>query len=999
MIKNFLLISMLLISTAFGGLPPTTSKFSGDAADLTTFKYRFPGMAGSHSGTTATFSNTFTTDVTSTDYLFSDPNYNTLSTKKQLSYQMATGVTDGSLLSINANPALFDLSAQVLMFNDYSTSLENTIPKVVTCPAQLAVAVTFLASADSSYVSVAPNCAIIQSATFPTPTQRRTNAFIGRLSHSNHTSLSFVSDLPDLAVDTNSQLYDLFDAIGAFNVGGNVLTPNGANLSFNRSGGVIFRRSSNYANNKQNPHTIATAAATPQSFLRATQTTVNSTPFSVIDPGNYDVAGTITAIPGANARATNKRVYLFSNGVVGVQYGQAFYANISDALAGLPNETFVVNPQAVEGGVLVGIITCRKVATDISLSTDCIISKVGRFDQSGVTAGAIATTTMQQGYDISVSPQVTTTTPLGAIDYKRGSAADTDNVFRILNGAGTATATITGAGIITGSNLTGTNTGDLQVQGQTGGGTAAASAVRAPYRQMTQTAASAWLVETDSENMLANPSFENQTVGSGWTLGTSNTLTADASSASQFSGLQAAFLQTSATVAFDLRQNVTPTDGLANQQGFVSWAVRVPVGVTDGQVCSLVNNVIQNCVSTINNNIYREYFIPTVFGTAGQSVGVLFKTTATYASGSQIVVVDKARVRVGLPQQNLMGDTVYNGTSTSAGVVSDDDTDWVNGNASISNTSDYLITFNPGKFTVAPKCWAIITGTQTSRIATVVSTSATAVTFRTAATGGLEANSFNFYCKKSGVDYVNAMSSSFVSAGSTLRNTTLFSLTGNTTSGTITNENQDFVNGNGTAANGTAITFNAGIFTVTPNCEAAPVGTSTAVMSISGLSSTGVTVTSYNPTTLALIASQSFVLQCQKTGVDYTAAFTPFIVGSFSGVPSVPGYEGKVDTFKFSYGTTAATTVCSANPCSYLDQLGTGGVTSVARGVGGNYTPTFGKTYAKLKCVGGATGGVLSSTVSPINCTNCNSSTFVTYNSTTGAAQDTYGTLDCTGTY
>lgn len=51
------LIALLLLSTAsaWAGLPPTTSKGSGDSSDLTTFKFRFPNFTVTHSGPTATF--------------------------------------------------------------------------------------------------------------------------------------------------------------------------------------------------------------------------------------------------------------------------------------------------------------------------------------------------------------------------------------------------------------------------------------------------------------------------------------------------------------------------------------------------------------------------------------------------------------------------------------------------------------------------------------------------------------------------------------------------------------------------------------------------------------------------------------------------------------------------------------------------------------------------------------------------------------------------------
>ena len=56
---------------------------------------------------------------------------------------------------------------------------------------------------------------------------------------------------------------------------------------------------------------------------------------------------------------------------------------------------------------------------------------------------------LQQSYAISSSPQIVTTTALGALEVKRGSTSDTDSVFSVLNGAGSVTASITGNGFLT----------------------------------------------------------------------------------------------------------------------------------------------------------------------------------------------------------------------------------------------------------------------------------------------------------------------------------------------------------------------------------------------------------------------------------------------------------------------------------------------------------------------------------------------------------------------
>lgn len=63
--------------------------------------------------------------------------------------------------------------------------------------------------------------------------------------------------------------------------------------------------------------------------------------------------------------------------------------------------------------------------------------------------------TMQNGYDNSTAPQIITSTPLGAVDFKRGSAADVDDVLRVLTGGGAPSFSVTGAGDVatTGSTL------------------------------------------------------------------------------------------------------------------------------------------------------------------------------------------------------------------------------------------------------------------------------------------------------------------------------------------------------------------------------------------------------------------------------------------------------------------------------------------------------------------------------------------------------------------
>jgi hypothetical protein len=100
---------------------------------------------------------------------------------------------------------------------------------------------------------------------------------------------------------------------------------------------------------------------------------------------------------------------------------------------------------------LIGAISVRKGATNLSLVTDAKFHTASMFGEITSGAGGASTTTLQQAYDNSVTPEIVTDATRGAVSIKRGSAADTDIVFEVQNGAGTNTLTVTGAGTTTAS--------------------------------------------------------------------------------------------------------------------------------------------------------------------------------------------------------------------------------------------------------------------------------------------------------------------------------------------------------------------------------------------------------------------------------------------------------------------------------------------------------------------------------------------------------------------
>jgi hypothetical protein len=232
------------------------------------------------------------------------------------------------------------------------------------------------------------------------------------------------------------------------------------------------------------------------------------------------------------------------------------------------------------------------------------------------------------------------------------------------------------------------------------------------------------------------------------------------------------------------------------------------------------------------------------------------------------------------------------------------------------------------------------------------------------------------------------------------------------TSGVVTNQNIPWISGTCSVSLG-AIGCNLisglkdGVSNLSSPLNCTAIVTDTVASNAYGVkqnpnttTTTAVGFTSIN-TNSGSATSLPILIKCQKGTNDYKPKTAK--VATSIGIPTVPGITttgsgNLIDTFSFSYGTTNATTVCSASPCSYLDQIGSA-VTSVTRTGTGAYTINFGKTYTKLKCTSSSVGAV-AGTQDPITCTSsCSSVSFITRATTTGSAQDNYGTVYCQGSY
>lgn len=230
--------------------------------------------------------------------------------------------------------------------------------------------------------------AVIQQAAIPTPSQRRTHLALGvSLFDTGLGQLVEVQTLQVSLPQPVNQLADFMDAVGPLSLSGNLLTPSGATLQFNKSAGTLFSRGSNLFVSgvlTNDPHTSPSPAQTPATLRRIMRTSAIPTPPPVgtVDPTQFDNAGVLTAVGGGVNTATVQRVFLFATNIataqIAVQYGQQTYSSLTQAVQSLGTEIYTPAPITAVGA-LIGYICVIRTATNLSDPTQAVFIRASKF--------------------------------------------------------------------------------------------------------------------------------------------------------------------------------------------------------------------------------------------------------------------------------------------------------------------------------------------------------------------------------------------------------------------------------------------------------------------------------------------------------------------------------------------------------------------------------------------------------------------------------------------
>ena len=318
-------------------------------------------------------------DGTYGKYLF---NLNQIEKKQYLS----TGLIKNGLLTANADPTKYDITAGVGIISNFDNPDVPT-STLISFGAIIGHTPAYLNTSNITYMAINGSGALVEQASPFTAIQRRSLILIGAVVHSNLTTINSVNNISAPTNADTNQLHDFMEAVGALNISGNKFEANGANLQLNKTAGKIFKLGINFANDWKDPHSLSQIATTALTFRYRTQNGTEGSDVTSINPAVYDLANVLTAVP--SNKFSIQTVTLFQTGIVRIQYGQNVYNTLSEAEAAIFTRNYNVEPNIAANGITRAYIIVKNTTTSLQNTSDSKIVEAGKFGSVGGGGGAI----------------------------------------------------------------------------------------------------------------------------------------------------------------------------------------------------------------------------------------------------------------------------------------------------------------------------------------------------------------------------------------------------------------------------------------------------------------------------------------------------------------------------------------------------------------------------------------------------------------------------------
>lgn len=322
---------------------------------------------------------------------FNYPNYSgTLTTQEHvdgkllLKQNLPTGFITGMTLNINQfDNTKFDIAPGAYCITDFSNiqNIQTTIIQLPNGITGITPSYLTVSGVNASYIAIDVNQNIVQSSSPFENNQRRSLAILGAVIHSNNININTTNEIKAPIIGPTNQLHDFIKAVGALNLNGNVFSPNGANLSLNKSAGQIWGLGIN-GGDYTDPHRLTLSGMTGLTFAYRLSNGTQFANTTLLDPTQYESApGILTALSNNN-RWSVQHVNIFQSGLVRIQYGQHEYTSFDQAIAKMFVEDFVTEQNIAENSIFRAYVVMKKTTTNLAAdiaSGDAAIVSVDKF--------------------------------------------------------------------------------------------------------------------------------------------------------------------------------------------------------------------------------------------------------------------------------------------------------------------------------------------------------------------------------------------------------------------------------------------------------------------------------------------------------------------------------------------------------------------------------------------------------------------------------------------
>jgi len=245
-----------------------------------------------------------------------------------------------------------------------------------------------------TYIAIDENGNIVQSTSPYSPEEHRDYIVLGRVGHVDNATVAAVRSNAHGVFDTSARLGDLAEAIGSFNVNGNLYSNPNSNLTIDKSEGQSYRLGNNFQTSKKSPDITVDAADAVATFKYSYQDTtppnfIVTADTITIDPGNYDDgSGTLATMPANDWQVQVIKFFPGPTPIHRIEYGQTKYGTKDAAIAGIPDINHDHNPIFAEG-IVRSYLVLKGDATDLNDLADAEFLEAGRFGSSGAVGSTV----------------------------------------------------------------------------------------------------------------------------------------------------------------------------------------------------------------------------------------------------------------------------------------------------------------------------------------------------------------------------------------------------------------------------------------------------------------------------------------------------------------------------------------------------------------------------------------------------------------------------------